>query len=62
MQPMRWILILLLLPLAGCNHLTVEPQPDGVTINVYQSAWKSASGTNNAIEATTESDANLGLK
>jgi len=59
-----FLVVSICLALCACNVVRIEPQPIGSgTITINQSSWKSNSGENNAVEATTSpsTDADLGL-
>jgi hypothetical protein len=54
-----------LLSATGCNSVRIAAQPPGAgEITIYQGAWKSSVGENNAVEATTSptTDARAALK
>lgn len=54
---------LALFAFTGCNHVRIAAQPPGGgEIKVYQGAWKSAVGKDNAVEATTDAAAQASLK
>ena len=48
--------------LAACNIVRVDSQPSGAAVTIYQGAWKSAVGRENAVEATTSPATKASLK